>query len=81
MRAYYLIGVASAALASSVAHAQDAPSNATDDRGTIVVTAEKLDAARASIQPSLGATSYTITNATIQALPGGDNQQFNQVIL
>ncbi len=47
----------------------------------IVVTAQRLDAARASIQPSLGATSYTITNATIQALPGGDNQQFNQIIL
>lgn len=47
----------------------------------IVVTAHKLDAARASIQPSLGATAYTITNETIQALPGGDNQQFNQIIL
>ncbi len=47
----------------------------------IVVTAKRLDDARASIQPSLGATSYTITNETIQALPGGDNQQFNQIIL
>lgn len=47
----------------------------------VVVTARRLDAARASIQPSLGATSYTITNDTIQALPGGDNQQFNQIIL
>jgi len=47
----------------------------------IVVTARRLDAARASIQPSLGATSYTITNETIQSLPGGDNQQFNQIIL
>ena len=47
----------------------------------IVVTARRLDEARASIQPSLGATSYTITNDTIQALPGGDNQQFNQIIL
>lgn len=47
----------------------------------IIVTARRLDEARASIQPSLGATSYTITNDTIQALPGGDNQQFNQIIL
>ncbi|WP_174291473.1 TonB-dependent receptor [Sphingomonas bacterium] len=47
----------------------------------IIVTAKRLDAARSSIQPSLGATSYTITNDTIQALPGGDNQQFNQIIL
>ena len=47
----------------------------------IVVTAKRLDDARAHIQPSLGATTYTITNATIQALPGGDDQQFNQIIL
>ncbi|WP_267389645.1 TonB-dependent receptor [Sphingomonas sp. GC_Shp_3] len=46
----------------------------------IVVTG-RLDAARASIQPSLGATTYSISNATIQALPGGDNQQLNQILL
>ena len=62
------------------------PASATLDQTTspkaaIIVTAKKLDAARASIQPALGATSYTITNDTIQALPGGDNQQFNQIIL
>ncbi|WP_443026794.1 TonB-dependent receptor [Sphingomonas sp. CV7422] len=47
----------------------------------IVVTGQRLDAARAHIQPSLGATSYEMTSATIQALPGGENQQFNQVLL
>ncbi|MDP9103740.1 MAG: TonB-dependent receptor, partial [Pseudomonadota bacterium] len=47
----------------------------------VVVTARRLNDARASIQPSLGATTYTVTNATIQALPGGDNQQLNQVVL
>ena len=47
----------------------------------IVVTGKRLDDARSHIQPSLGATTYTITNATIQALPGGDDQQFNQIIL
>ncbi len=62
------------------------PASATSEQTTspqsgIIVTAKKLDAVRASIQPSLGATSYTITNETIQALPGGDNQQFNQIIL
>jgi outer membrane cobalamin receptor len=46
----------------------------------IVVTA-RLDAARASIQPSLGATTYSLSDADIQALPGGDNQQLNQVLL
>ena len=52
-----------------------------DANADIVVTARRLEEARAAIQPALGATSYTITNATIQALPGGDNQQFNQVLL
>jgi outer membrane receptor for ferrienterochelin and colicins len=47
----------------------------------IVVTAQRLDAARASIQPGLGATTYSITDATIAALPGGDNQQLNQILL
>ena len=77
--------LAQASTAPSPAAATD-PASATSDQSTsppsdIVVTAKRLDAARASIQPSLGATSYTITNATIQALPGGDNQQFNQIIL
>ena len=57
------------------------PDRTASQRSGIIVTARKLDAARASIQPSLGATSYTITNEAIQALPGGDNQQFNQIIL
>jgi outer membrane receptor for ferrienterochelin and colicins len=66
--------------------AQDSPAAATPAPKTagqpgIVVTARRLDDARASIQPALGATSYGIDNATIQALPGGDNQQFNQIIL
>ncbi len=47
----------------------------------VVVTAQRLDAARAAIEPSLGASTYTINSATIEAQPGGANQQFNQVIL
>lgn len=47
----------------------------------VVITARRLNEARAAIQPSLGATSYGVTNDTIQALPGGDNQQFNQIVL
>ena len=80
-------GAASATAQSAVERPADpaapgasARTAATSDQD-IVVTARRLDEARASIQPSLGATSYTITNETIQALPGGDNQQFNQIIL
>ena len=47
----------------------------------IVVTGKRLNEARSTIQPSLGATTYSVTNATIQALPAGDNQQLNQVVL
>ncbi|WP_242186761.1 TonB-dependent receptor [Sphingomonas sp. CARO-RG-8B-R24-01] len=49
--------------------------------GPDIVITGRLDAARASIQPSLGATTYSITNAQIQALPGGDNLQLNQILL
>ncbi len=70
-------GASSGQVRADGAPSQVAPSATSD----VVVTARRLDAARAAIQPSLGATSYTITNDTIQALPGGDNQQFNQIIL
>lgn len=58
-----------------------APSDAATTVSDVVVTAQRLNAARQSVEPSLGATTYTITNATIQALPQGDNQQLNQVLL
>ena len=81
---------------SSPALAQDAPApepspapaptppssdNSKDTgKGDIVITG-RLDQARASIQPSLGATTYSISNEAITKLPGGDNQQFNQILL
>lgn len=80
----FLAGTALAgALLPPVAHAQTAPQASTDpsSQPAIVVTARRLDEARAAVQKSLGADSYGVTNATIQALPGGDNQQFNQIVL
>ncbi len=47
----------------------------------IVVTARHLSEARAAIQPSIGASTYTIDAQAIQALPSGDNVSMNQVIL
>ena len=41
----------------------------------------KLDQARNSIQPSLGATDYNIASDQIDDQPQGDNASFNQVIL
>ncbi len=47
----------------------------------LVVTAQKLNAARASIQPQIGASVYTIDSTAIAAMPGGDNAGLSQVIL
>ncbi len=47
----------------------------------IVVTARRLNAARAAIEPQLGASVYTVDKAAIAALPGGDNLGLNQVVL
>ncbi len=58
-----------------------APPAEGDVTSTVVVTAQRLNAARASIEPSLGASTYTLNAASIEAQPGGENQQFNQVIL
>ncbi|MFT3975905.1 MAG: TonB-dependent receptor [Sphingomonas bacterium] len=87
MRRTLLTGIASLVFSiASTAHAEDTPapdsgSGATAAPADIVVTARRLDEARAHIQPSLGATSYGVDSTTIAALPGGDNQQFNQILL
>jgi outer membrane receptor protein involved in Fe transport len=49
--------------------------------GEVVVTAQRLDAARATIQPQTGASTYAITAQAIQAMPEGDNAALNQVVL
>ncbi|WP_277968859.1 TonB-dependent receptor [Sphingomonas echinoides] len=54
---------------------------ATKSAGPDIIVTGRLDAARASIQPSLGATTYSITSAQIKALPGGDNLPLNQILL
>jgi len=47
----------------------------------ITVTATRLDEARSSIQPSLGATVYDFSNRVIQNIPQGENAPLNQVLL
>lgn len=63
------------------AAAADAPLAAGPSLLSVVVTATRLDAARAGIQTQTGASTYTIDAQAIQAAPGGDNVQLNQVIL
>ena len=47
----------------------------------LVVTARHLDEARASIQPQIGASVYSISKEAIATMPGGDNAPLDQVIL
>ena len=62
---------------ASGAAAQRTPAPSED----IVVTARRLNAARAAIQPQLGASVYTVDKAAIAAMPGGDNVALSQVVL
>jgi len=80
---------AEAPAAPEVATADDASASAADSKSTnssssmseIVVSAQKLNEKRAGIETQTGASTYTIDSAAIQAMPGGENTQLNQVIL
>ncbi len=47
----------------------------------IDIVAKRLEAARAAIEPQIGASTYTVTRQAIEAQPGGANNTINQVIL
>ncbi|MBS0332293.1 MAG: TonB-dependent receptor [Proteobacteria bacterium] len=71
-----------ALLAAHPAAAQQASGKG--DQGQVsevVVTAQRLDAARAAVEPQLGATSYSLPEAFINNLPSGANTQLNLVVL
>src|SRR5581483_10684620 len=53
--------------------------NVTELGNTIVVG--HLNEARSAILPDLGATAYTLKEAQIQTLPGGENTGFNELVL
>ena len=74
--------IAASALLAAPAQAADADAGAPADANTdIVVTAQRLDAAREYIKPSLGASTYTLDAQAIQNLPGSDNQPIQDIIL
>jgi hypothetical protein len=64
--------------ASGEANPPAAPSSQVEE---VVVTAGRLNAARDSIQPQVGASTYAFSQQQIQALPGGANLQLQQVVL
>jgi outer membrane receptor protein involved in Fe transport len=47
----------------------------------VVVTAQKLNAARDNIEPNIGASTYTLDQQAIENLPQGENAPLNQVLL
>ena len=69
-----------AAVAPAAAQTEPQPPLADPSLG-ITVTATRLDEARSSIQPSLGATVYDFSNRVIQNVPQGENAPLNQVLL
>src|SRR5262245_920009 len=74
--------VTSALLSARPAFTQTQPqSPLIDPLLGITVTATRLDEARNSIQPSLGATTYDFTPRTISNVPLGENAPLNQVLL
>ena len=84
-----LAGSARAACALALASAPPALAEASDPAAAdapatpsqIVVTAHRLDSARESIKPSLGASTYSLSEQAIQNLPGSDNQPIQDIIL
>jgi outer membrane receptor for ferrienterochelin and colicins len=74
-----LAAASSAAMIATSAFAQAA--TPASEVSEVVVTAQRLDAARSAIEPALGATSYAMPEAFITNLPGGANTQLNQVVL
>lgn len=47
----------------------------------IVVTGQRLDAARARVEPSLGASTYTLTNDAIENRPGGETRNLGSILV
>jgi len=70
--------IAAVAVVPATGWAADAASGTVSE---VVVTAQKLDAARDTIQPQIGASTYNFSTQTIEALPAGENTALNQVIL
>jgi outer membrane receptor protein involved in Fe transport len=67
--------------ASTQATDQANPSAQGAQLETVVVTARRLNVARAEIETQTGASTYTITSEAIAVTPGGQNVQLNQVLL
>ena len=84
LRLGLFVAAAVAALLAGAADGQTVqppPAASADSSTSIVITAKRLSQARASIQPQVGASTYTISAQAIKALPEGENAPLNQVVL
>lgn len=85
MKSVYLAGCAmlfalpSAAWADPDDKADEAKQAKPD--AEIVVTARRLDVARANVEPHLGASTYTLTNDAVENRPGGETTNLGRILL
>ena len=77
-------------LSAPTLYAADSDANAGSSGGSgtgsttlqeVVVTATRLNAERSEIETQTGASTYTISDLAITAMPGGSNVPLNQVLL
>ncbi len=81
-RRAWLLSGAALAIAPTLAMAADpTPDPNGSAVSEIVVTAQKLDVARSAVEPSLGASTYSMSSQTVLTLPGGENTALSQVLL
>src|SRR5262245_21381612 len=75
------LAVAVPALATSAAALAQVAEQPSAGLPTIVITSQHLNEERSRIETSTGASTYSFDAQAIQATPGGDNVQLNQVML
>ena len=84
LKLLFAVSASAAALCVIQTQAQAAPASADAGGGAsheVVVTAHRLDAARQTVEPALGASTYSLSRQVVDILPGGANVALNQVIL
>ena len=72
---------ASASVATTAIESGTGAETARPDSGEIVVTGKRLDAARDSIAPALGASDYSFNRAALDKQPGGANTSLAATLL
>ncbi len=73
--------VAAVLAAASPGVFADSPDASSGEISSVVISAQRLNEARSTIETQTGASTYTIDSQAILAMPGGENNQLNQVLL